>query len=145
MTARWDIDSLVVGPPAPRDRFEGSARPHGLDPYFRWARHTQWRGFEHLARWNRGAPQGCLLQIIARADSFAALKAAKQCPELKGAIAPSYFGHIPGSGWTARHFTAQLSLEQEDWLLANPLNLRWKLAMPLRDAQNAATGHPRSR
>ena len=143
MTARWDPESLVVGPPRPPFRAEKAAPPHGLDPYFRWAQHTLWRGFAQLARWNLGAPQNCELQIIAKADSQAALALALAEPTLRKGIADSYSQTIPGSTRRALHFTARLSLEHQDWLLSNPLNLRWKLAMPLRDAQSAAEASPK--
>lgn len=143
MAARWDPESLVVGPPRPPLRLDKAAPPHGLDPYFRWAQHTLWRGFARLAGWNLGAPQNCKLQIIAKADSQTALRLALADPTLRKGVADIYRQRIPGSKWDALHFTARLTLEQQDWLLSNPLNLRWKLAMPLRDAQSAAEASPK--
>ncbi len=142
MTARWDSLSLVVGPPRPPFSLKG-APPHGLDPYFRWARHTQWSGFARLARWDLGAPQNCELQIIAKADDPDTLDLALAEPMLRDGISEIYREPIPGSSWRALHFTARMTLEQQDWLLLNPLNLRWRLAMPLRDAQSAAEASPK--
>lgn len=143
MTARWDTLSLVVGPPRPPFSSKGPRPPYGLDPYFRWAQHTQWSGFARLARWDLGAPQNCDLQIIAKADSKAALDTALADPMLGKGIPDIYRKPIPGSSWTALHFTARLTLAHQAWLLSNTLNLRWRLAMPLRDAQSAAEASPK--
>jgi len=143
MTARWDPLSLMVGPPRPPFSTKNSRPPHGLDPYFRWAQHTQWSGFARLARWDLGAPQNCDLQIIAKADDKDALGSALAEPILGKRISDLYREPIPGSTWNALHFTARLTLEHQDWLLSNPLNLRWRLAMPLRDAQSAAEASPK--
>lgn len=143
MNSRWDSDAK--SDPSPKGPVDvGAADSHGLDPYFRWAVHTEWRGFQRLARWDKLPENQRLIQIVASVDSDDALNAARKDPVLEKAISPSYRGPIPGSsGKHARHFTAQFTFDQREWLSLNPLKLRWKLAMPLRDAQAAADASPR--
>ncbi len=142
MNSRWDSDEK------PDRSVKGPARkdapcPHGLDPYFRWAVHTEWRGFQRLARWDKLGEDQHLIQIVASVDSDEELKVALHDPVLSQALPWSYLQPIPGTGKPTRHFTAQFTFDQRDWLSANPLNLRWKLAMPLRDAQAAADASPK--
>lgn len=123
-------------------------RPPGVDPYFRWALHTDWRGFALLAGWNDAesrVPQ--TLRIIAAvcdrgSDSTLVKKRLDAALASKGTldIPASYEGVIPGAGAHARWITATVSRDDADWLLRNPLSLRWKLAMPMRDAERVARG-----
>jgi hypothetical protein len=146
MGARWDPSSLIVGPqpvPPPAPRSDQASRPPGLDPYFRWAVYTDWRGFARLARWELLAPDQRLLQIIARAPDGAGMETVFGDSTLRDGVAPAYKTPLPGKRTPARHFTAQLTQAEAGWLWRNPLNLRWKLAMPLRDARTVAEASPK--
>jgi hypothetical protein len=106
----------------------------GIDPYFRWALHTDFRGFARLAGWTATASKKRLLQLLVQAQDPAHLDLALKQSRLQ--VSPSY--HHPARGTTrrARHFVAHLDASEANctWLLENKLRLRWKLAMPLRDA-----------
>lgn len=122
-------------------RLKGPARAQetGIDPYFRWALHTNWRGYRRLCRWEPTGVEGSEIQIIARAANEADLLAALQPGTPNPLSVPeAYREPVTPGGGLARHFSATVPAAQVDWLLANPLGLHWKLAMPMRDAEQVA-------
>lgn len=137
MAARW-----IKRRPKPKPSSDGPLAPL-LDPYFRWALATEWRGFAELAGWNREEAPERVVQV--QVDAGSAAQAAKLVARApwKARVHPSYQAVIPGTTVLARHFTAQLQPEQLDRLARNTKAPRWKLAMPLRDAQSAADASPK--
>jgi hypothetical protein len=143
MSARWDPHSLVVGPQPPARRYrDAQQRPPGLDPIYRWAEYTQWRGFARVARWHLVPPDQRRIQVIVQAPAGLDWKQLQACPALWNAMAPVYQQPLPGQPEATRHFTATLPFVDHQVLIDNPLGLRWKLAMPLRDAQLSAEASP---
>ena len=132
MSARWDQPAHPTRVPLP------AAGPAGapLDPYFRWAVHTDWRGMQVQAGWDRNPSDDHFVQILVQARDPAQLHEAWRTPQLQ--IAPAYQAAIPGTGHLALHFTARVHRRDLDWLAQNPLQLRWELALPLRDAERVA-------
>ncbi len=144
MSHRWDPSSLVVGPqPAPQ-RPRGSKRPPGLDPVYRWAEFTSWRGFARLARWDLLPPEQHKIQVIAQVPEDFDWALRSTHPALFKEVAAVYGAALPGQALPTRHFTARLPRFGLDVLVDNPLDLRWKLAMPMRDAQTSAEASARS-
>lgn len=131
MPSTW-LDSSPAAPGGPEAR--------SLDPYFRWAAHTGWRGFKAQAGWHADTADGDHLQIIARATGPAQLDEALACPQLQ--VPAAYRRPVPGTTQRALHFTARVHRRHLDWLQANPLGLQWELALPLRDAERLALGTP---
>lgn len=131
MPSTW----LDTSPAAP-----GSPEAARLDPYFRWACHSGWRGFKAQAGWHAETADNDHLQLIVQADSQAQLDQALACPQLQ--IAAAYRRPVPGTRQRALHFTARVHRRHLDWLQRNPLHLRWELALPLRDAERLALGTP---
>ncbi len=146
MDARWQPAALpgkkLRAPEAgPRTRGGKDAPDPGLDPYVRWALHTAWRGFIKVANWqDRPDHQRCI-QIIAKAHDGVQLEAALKSDWLE--VSDVYRQNIPGGAKPALHFSASLRLSSIDSMLANPQRLRWKLALPLRDAESAARVSPK--
>jgi hypothetical protein len=85
MSARWDPQ---VNAPAPTGVDAHASATLGLDPYFRWAEHTAWRGMRSQVAWGEQDPFDEHVQIIARAQDTAALRAALAEPKLN--IPPVY-------------------------------------------------------
>ena len=153
MMKNWSVQSGPGHETPSSEQASGAAvyrwqRPPGVDPYFRWALHTDWRGFARLGGWDdadRTRPQK--IHIIAatcdqgtdQAVAKVHLDAALAC-KAKLAIPASYEAAMPGAGERACWFTATVSRDDAEWLLRNPLGLRWKLAMPMRDAERVARG-----
>jgi hypothetical protein len=104
----------------------------GVDPYFRWARATLWRGYARVSGWG-SAPEAVPVQILARAPNQEVLR---QVLDPKAGH-PLQVPDLYRQG-NALHFTAVLGREAERWLLANPLGLTWKLCLPKRDAERVA-------
>ena len=140
MSARWSskFNRLKAGPsngkPPP-------ALVSVLDPYFRWALATSWRGFAELARWNRvpEAPPQVQLMVDAEGRLNQLLAQARW----RKAVHESYTTHIPGTRILAQHFTAQFTPAELDKLARDKTAPRWRLAMPLRDARSAAQASPK--
>ncbi|HSW06020.1 hypothetical protein [Aquabacterium sp.] len=144
MRARWYPNSLPVGRRAASQARVG-ARPPGLDPQWRWAVHTQWRGFANLAQWHLMSAEEQRIQVIVQAPEGMNWEAFDADPVLgckTTAVAPAYRTARPKQART-RHFTATLPLQHADALVNNPFGLRWKLAMPLRDAQRSNQASPK--
>ena len=147
MTARWTDkaspgETTKTGPP-PKDG-NGNAIPNpGIDPYFRWARHSNFRGFARQAGWDTPAALGEKIQIIAKAADQKILQQAIADSSLF-TISDAYKSNIPcaekESQSRSLHFVATVDKSASDTLLANALHLRWKLALPLRDAERVAEG-----
>jgi Subtilase family len=116
-------------------------RDPGLDPYLRWARHTKWRGFRRSAQWVGDSDASWKVRVIAKAADRKLLEAAVRCAELD--VSDVYAQFIPGTQKHALHFTATLAFADLQWLAGNPLRLRWKLALPLRDAEAASRLSPK--
>ena len=147
MTARWTDkaspgEATKAGPPP--DGSDAIATPDpGIDPYFRWARHTNFRGFARQAGWGTAAALGEKIQIIALAPDLTVLR---QVIANSGVfeISEIYKTNIPCAEADGQrlslHFVATVNKCQSDTLLANVLRLRWKLALPLRDAERVAEG-----
>lgn len=151
MTARWIAKAVAgettkAGPPPVGIDGKAILDP-GIDPYFRWARHTHWRGFERQAGWNTPAALSEEIQIIAKAADLKILQKAldikinnKQVLQ----ISRTYELAIPCAATEPQtqslYFVATLDKSHSDWLLANELHLHWKLALPLRDAERVAEG-----
>lgn len=110
----------------------------GLDPYFRWAQRTQWRGFTAHAGWDRVDASQAQIHIIARARDEAMLQGALLSGWLM--VPAVYHRKVPGTDYRALHFSARVHRSDEALLLNNPLGLRWELALPLRDAERTAVG-----
>ena len=142
MSARWD-DSLF--PAVPEQRAPGDRPDHGLDPYVRWSSYTRWRGFATAVGWNRDQPDPPKVPILAKAANKRALARLLASPQLSAAVDDIYKQNLPGKGHPSLHFTAQLDPKHLDWLTENTHILRWKLAMPLRDAQSATEASPKGR
>jgi Subtilase family len=122
MSARWDPHvNASVGTTA------------GLDPYFRWAEHTDWRGMRSQVAWDQPDPADEQVQIIARAQDAAALRAALAEPKLS--IPPVYHQPIPGTQRWALHFSAWVRRADLPWLRNADLRLAWELSQPRRDAE----------
>ena len=138
MSARWNSDSLVVGPQPDPSRPRGAQRPPGLDPVYRWAEFTNWRGFARLARWDLLPPDQHMIQVIVQVPEDFDWTQRAAHPALFDGVAPVYGAVLPGQDWPTRHFTARLPRFGLAVLVENPLGLRWKLAMPLRNAQESA-------
>lgn len=107
-----------------------------LDPYFRWAVHTDWRGMQVQAGWDDTPADDHFIQIVVQAADQAQLDKAWRTPQLQ--IPSAYRGHIPGTTHRALHFTARVHRRHLAWLAQNPLQLRWELALPMRDAERLA-------
>jgi hypothetical protein len=107
-----------------------------LDPYFRWADHTSWRGMRSQAQWDAHAHLDDQVQIIARAHNQAALRAVWGESRLQ--IPPTYRQPIPGTTTTALHFTAWVRRADLAWLRGTELGLWWELSQPRRDAERLA-------
>jgi Subtilase family len=122
MSARWDPQ---VNAPA--------SATAGLDPYFRWAEHTDWRGMRSQVAWDRQNPADEQVQIIVRAQDAAALRAA--LTERRLNIAPVYHQPIPGTERWALHFSAWVQRADLPWLRDADLRLAWELSQPRRDAE----------
>lgn len=134
MTALWD-STAGPGQQAPASADPGTSP----DPYFRWALHTQWRSYAQLCA---PTPQGGLqldsIRIIARAPDLNALQHALDAKTSPLRVADVYRQPL-AHGRPALHFSATLDMAQADWLLANPLGLGWKLALPQRSALAVAS------
>ena len=148
MTARWNEkpDPGVKPGPAPKNQVAQVAptnaagkplpRP-GLDPYVRWAIHTGWRGFAKLAGDDRGLKPDRRIQVIAQAHDDVVLDRAIQSSPLQ--VSKAYARPVhPGNSRRALHFSASIAKQDLEWLIDNPLRLRWQLALPRRDAERAA-------
>lgn len=146
MTARWD-DSPTAGA-QPKKNYPKATWQHdapGVDPYFRWALHSGWRSYTELC-----VPLGCgnspaEIRIIAAAPCQDALAAALVKPEQQQhplEVPAAYGEAVNAGGDLALHFSATLPIADADWLLANPFGLRWKLALPQRDAEAVANASP---
>ena len=139
MSGRWEkaATSGGLGRRGPADPDDP-----GLDPYVRWALATNGRGFERRAqkttepvRFIACAPSAdVLLQLLLPASK----RKAAGLP--KSLTIPSIYGRaIPGTQRRTLHFTGTISrYDMLHWLVPNPLGLRWRLALPLRDAGKAA-------
>lgn len=139
MSGRWEKEATPGGlgrrgPINPDDP--------GLDPYVRWALATDGRGFERGAEKTREpirfiacAPSADVLRLLllpAAKRKLARVPKSLQIPAIYGQS-------IPGTQQPALHFTGTVSrLDLLQWLVPNPLGLRWRLALPLRDAGKAA-------
>ena len=139
MSGRWEKDAT---PGVPRPRGTSTPNDPGLDPYVRWAIATKGRGFAPGAakisepvRFIAYAPNADVLRkLLLPAPNQ---KAARLPKSLK--IPAIYRAPIPGTHQLALHFTGTISRSDLlRWLVPNPLGLRWRLALPLRDAGKAA-------
>lgn len=144
MRARWNPaeEPRRKGPNA------GAKRPSkplatNLDPYYRWAVATDWRGFARLTGWNRAPESSPTMQVMVDAGSVANLKRLLGQARWASSTHGCYKSPIPGTGVWATHFTAQLTLDQLDTLARSRSAPRWRLAMPLRDARSAAEASPK--
>lgn len=143
MPARWDRDTFFRSPP-----HKAGPAP-GLDPYVRWLYASRGRGLAAWLGFDLNNPKAAFpaLRVLASIEDAA------RWPEVTGhlpkgmTITTVYGQDVPGSrGVRARHFTASVtSQEALDWLIENPLALRWKAALPLRNAQQAAQASPKGR
>ncbi len=138
MTGRWDSES--------RHRDERNKGRALLDPYLRWLHASQARG---LARWHDLSDEQLdtfQLQILAWIDDPARLDELIG-GSVAGVSVPAVYRQPVAAGAARSHFfTAQLQGGAAfDWLRENPLDLHWKVAMPLRDAQRAAQASPKGR
>ncbi len=130
MSARWDPP---VNAPAPAGVGAKTSATVGLDPYFRWAEHTAWRGMRSQVAWDQQVPAEEQVQIIARAQDLAALRAALAEPKLN--IPPVYHRPLPGTDRLALHFSAWVRRTDLPWLRDADLRLAWELSQPRRDAE----------
>lgn len=117
----------------------------GEDPYFEWAWQTRWRGYERGAG-TPGMDDFTWVPIIALARDDAALAAlvkASQPPAQSPPLLriPLVYGQpVPGSnGQYAKWFTATVPRGRLSELVNVPELRAWELAVPLRDAETAAT------
>jgi len=136
MSSRWETRAHATESVVDPKRAPPVERT-GTDPYLRWAEQSRWRGFAWEARTQPGSaydPEACI-HIIARAENDARLEAALQADQLL--ISEAYRRPIPGTQRKASHFTAIVKLKHLPWLRDNELNLRWELALPLRNAEAA--------
>ncbi len=143
MSTRWDHRETQAHKqpvsPEPGSKQAAQAPWHrGLDPYFRWAQLTRWRGFTVHAGWERVEPKDSYIQILARAKDQDMLNAVLACGWLL--VSCAYRNKIPGTISHALFFSARVARIDEDKLVANELGLRWELALPLRDAERQASG-----
>jgi Subtilase family len=147
MSARWDSGAAAGAPLGTASGAAvgagsggSSSRPRDivcLDPYFRWAEHTAWRGMRSQAQWSSELGPNDGVQIIARAHNEAALQLALAEPRLL--IPPAYHRVIPGTASTALHFTAWVRRADLPWLRCTELGLWWELSQPRRDAERLAS------
>ena len=138
MPSRWEPRTARSGKSQAPSPHPGVADVPCLDPYFRWARHTDWRGFQLQAGWDQTPGDNDRVQIIAQASTQKALDAAMKCRELD--IPPTYRREVPGTNQRALHFTAWVKRDRLAWLASTELGLRWELSQPLRDAEVVAGG-----
>ncbi|MDP3613088.1 MAG: hypothetical protein Q8R98_14620, partial [Rubrivivax sp.] len=138
MSARWDKSASLGPVKRPRT---GPGDP-GLDPYVRWAMATEWNGFKR-----KGGRMAEPVRLIACAPDVevlnSLLKPAAAAPSgvrPESLEIPAAYGQKLGDmGYQPLHFTATISRSDLiSWLVPNPLRLRWRLALPLRDAGRAA-------
>ncbi|MDT9001042.1 S8 family serine peptidase [Paucibacter sp. APW11] len=108
------------------------------DLYARWAELSGWRSFVREERdrdWLQGEAR---VRILAKAPDMATLDKALASHTLLQ-IAPAYHQKIPGGQKRSLFFTATLARKDLP-RLSKELNLRWELAVPLRDARSVAEG-----
>lgn len=136
MDQRWDE------PPAKRpgtsQTKQGSKPAAALDPYFRWAQHTGWRGMMGQAGWDRQPGNDDLLQIVGCIDDPSKLEALAKTHQLR--IPPTYLQCIPGTEKRARYFTAWIRRSDFDKPDPPAYPFRWVLSQPRRDAEKVARG-----
>jgi len=141
MPGQWTVEADSNGKANARGK-EAEAQTRHLDPYFRWAEHTEWRGYAHLCGLH---PDSVVqtIQIIARANNQADRKRAMLSGADNPLCVPVIYQRAAVDGAEpALHFTASLPWSQRDWLRQNPCNLDWKLALPVRDAEQLAKAVP---
>lgn len=143
MSGRWDKKASTGGLARRKAAYApGSQDDPGLDPYVRWALATDWRGFERgagklreLVRFIACAPNAQVLSQLLEPqpnDGSSKLPKSLKIPQVYGQA-------IPGRRRRALHFTGTISRsDMLTWLIPNELGLRWRLALPLRDAGKAA-------
>ena len=130
---------------------EGQALPYQtkgaplrtLDPYYRWARASEWRGLRRFAGKEPPPDKPRLFRIIARAPDYESLLKAHEDPNWT--IPAIYKAPIPGATGKQRskYFTADVASDRRDWLETNPHGIVWEMAVPFRDAESAARAEPR--
>lgn len=133
MNARWSDSALPGESPA---QARDPVADAGVDPYFRWARATRWRGYSRAGGWG-GNPGERPMQILAKAPEPGVLRQLLGDPMQLTAASPLRIPDLYRQG-NACHFTAVLDVEQADWLFENPMGLQWKLCLPKRDAERVA-------
>jgi hypothetical protein len=138
MTGRWESESHHCDA-----RSKGRAL---LDPYLRWLHASQARG---LAQWHELSGEqldAFRLQILAWIEDPAGLDALIDGHVAGVSVPPVYRQPVAAGAARSHFFTAHLEGGVAfDWLRENPLDLHWKVAMPLRDAQRAAQASPKGR
>lgn len=118
-----------------------------LDPYYRWALATRWRGFERASRSPTDPPGNVLedgrveVQIVAQASSAAEVD--KLAASALARVDAPYLRPIPGGdGSRSLYFTAHLRVDKLPTLAQQHTGLRWTLALPVRGAEAVAAASP---
>lgn len=139
MIARWDKTASAGEVPGQKyEAVEWAFDPPGVDPYFRWARHTHWRSYTQLCAPTRVGNGLDEIRVIARAPGPEALAAVLARDSHPLTVPKAYRLAVNDRGEHALHFSAKMPMKEADWLMANPYGLSLKLALPQRDAESVA-------